>query len=167
MSYEDLNILDELRRKGSITEEEFQREKDKVLNNQNNASSKQFFGGLTENTYLLLMHLSQFLGFIVPGFGFIVPLIMWLTNKDNSTNVDKHGKNIINFRISMFIYCVTAGVLFFISIVMYTWHLFGIPFGISILAILGILQFVFIIIAAIKANNGEYWKYPLAIKFLN
>ncbi len=70
MSYEDLKLLDELRRNGGITEEEYQREKAKILNNQNNSFSKQPFFGLMENSYLLLMHLSQFLGFIVVGFGF-------------------------------------------------------------------------------------------------
>ncbi len=153
MSYEDLNILDELRRKGSITEEEYQREKAKVLNNQNNAFSKPFLG-LSENNYLLLMHLSQFIGYIILGLGFAVPIIMWLLNKDNSAKVDLHGKNIINFMISMFIYFAIAGVLSFILI------------GIPLLVILGIIQFVSIILAAIKANNGEYWGYPISIKFL-
>ena len=154
MSYEDLNLLDELRRKGSITEEEYQREKAKVLNNnQNNTFSKPYWG-LAENTYLLLMHLSQFLGYIIFGLGFIAPIAMWLLNKDNSTQIDRHGKNIVNFMISIFIYCAIAGILCLILI------------GIPILIILGILQFIFIILAAIKAGNGEYWEYPFSVKFL-
>jgi len=154
MSYEDLNLLDELRRKGAITEEEYQREKDKVLNNQNNTFSKQPFFGMAENSYLLLMHLSQFFGFIIPGLGFAAPIVMWLLNKDNSANIDQHGKNIVNFMISMFIYYAVAGILCFILI------------GIPLLILLGIMQFIFIILAALKAGNGEYWEYPLSIKFL-
>ena len=154
MSYEDLNLLDELRRKGSITEEEYQREKAKVLNSQNNNFSKQPFFGLTENTYLLLMHLSQFFGYIIVGLGFAAPIILWLLNKENSTKIDQHGKNILNFMISMFIYTAVAAIFCIILI------------GIPILIILGILQLVFIILAAIKAGNGEYWEYPLSIKFL-
>ena len=154
MSYEDLNLLDELRRKGAITEEEYQREKDKVLNNQNNTFSKQPFFGMAENSYLLLMHLSQFFGFIIPGLGFAAPIIMWLLNKDNSAKTDQHGKNIVNFMISMFIYYAVACVLFLILI------------GIPLLVLLGIMQFIFIILAALKANNGEYWEYPLSIKFI-
>ena len=153
MSYEDLNILDELRRKGSITEEEYQREKAKILNNQSNAFSKPLFG-LPENTYLLLMHLSQFFGFILPGLGFATPIVMWLLSKDNNAKVDQHGKNIINFMISMFIYFAISGILCFILI------------GIPLLVILGIIQFVSIILAAIKASNGEYWEYPISFKFL-
>ena len=151
-NYEDLKLLDELRQKGSITEEEYQREKAKILNNQNNSVTKTPFFGLTENSYLLLMHLSQFLMFMFVGF--IIPIIMWLLNKDNSTNVDMHGKNIINFMASMFIYFSVAGILCVILI------------GLPILIILGILEFVFIIMAALKAGNGEYWEYPLSIKFL-
>lgn len=65
MKYEDLKILDQLREKGSITEEEYQREKAKILNETTSSStssgSKPLFG-LEENTYLMLMHVSQLLG---------------------------------------------------------------------------------------------------------
>ena len=104
-------------------------------------------------TYLMFMHLSQFCGFIIPGLGFVAPIVLWLTNKDASIEVDRHGKNIVNFMISMFIYFAIAGLLCFVLI------------GIPMLIILGILEFVFIILAAIKANQGEYWPYPLAIPF--
>ena len=153
MSYEDLKLLDELRSKGSITEEEYQREKAKILNSGNNASGKALFG-LEENSYLLFMHLSQFLGILIPGLGYIAPIVLWLMNKENNQNVDRHGKNIVNFMISMIIYFAIAGILCFVLI------------GIPILIVLAILDFVFIIVAAIKANNGEYWKYPFSIEFI-
>ena len=78
MKYEDLKILDELREKGSITEEEYQREKAKMLNDEPSdaKSGKQPLFGLTENTFLMLMHLSQFAGAIVPLAGFVVPIII-------------------------------------------------------------------------------------------
>jgi hypothetical protein len=104
MNYEDLKILDELREKGSITEEEYQREKEKILNNTSIGSGKRPLFGMTENTYIMLMHLSQFAGVIVPCAGFIVPIIMWIANKDINVNVDLHGKNILNFMISYVIY---------------------------------------------------------------
>ena len=154
MKYEDLKILDELREKGSITEEEYQREKAKILSDLDNSSayaSKKPLFGLTENTYLMLMHLSQFAGFVIPLAGFIVPIIMWVTNKDNSASVDLHGKNIINFMIS---YAIYAAVLC-ITII-----------GIPVAIVLGILYLVFVVLASLKANNGEYWKYPLSIQFI-
>lgn len=154
MKYEDLKILDELKEKGSITEEEYQREKAKILNETDRTSAyatKKPLFGLTENTYLMLMHLSQFAGFILPIAGFVAPIFMWITNKDNSSKVDLHGKNIINFMIS---YAIYAAVLC-ITII-------GIPLAI----ILGILYLLFVILACVKANNGEYWKYPLSIQFI-
>ena len=55
------------------------------------------------------------IGFVTAIGGFIVPLILWLTKKDEILDMDKHGKSILNFRITMFIYfllCIPA-ILFF------------------------------------------------------
>lgn len=154
MKYEDLKILDELKEKGSITEEEYQREKTKILNDEGNmsgnVSAKPLFG-MHENTYLMLMHLSQLSGLIVPFLGYIVPILLWITNKDTNVNVDRHGKNILNFTISYLIYSVVLAIT-----------LIGIP----LLVILGILYLVFVILGTLRANNGEYWKYPLSIEFI-
>lgn len=154
MKYEDLKILDELREKGSITEEEYQQEKAKLLNEQNAAfagATKKPLFGMEENTYLMLMHLSQFAGFIIPLAGFIVPILMWITNKENNVHVDKHGKNILNFTISYLIYTTVLAITII---------------GIPLLIALGVIYIVFVIMATVKANNGIYWKYPLTIEFL-
>lgn len=150
--YQDLNTLDELKAKGSISEEEYQQEKDKILNGNSNNVSNLF--GMTENGYTMLMHLSQFAGFIVPCFGFAAPIILWLINRDNAT-VDLHGKNIANFIISMLIYSVISGLLCLILV------------GFVLLGILAVLEIIFVIIAAIKASKGQYWKYPLTITFFS
>lgn len=154
MKYEDLKTLDELRAKGSITEEEYQREKSKILNQDENvfskANQKPLFG-MQENTYLMLMHLSQFCGLIVPLLGFIAPLLMWILNKENNSSVDLHGKNIVNFMISYFLYCVILSI----TIV-----------GIPLLLIVGIVYVICVIIGALRANDGVFWKYPLTIQFI-
>lgn len=149
MKYENLKILDELRSKGSITEEEYQREKDRILNSEqyNTGGSKPLWG-IDENTFLLLMHLSQIVSWI------IIPLIMWATNKDMNDNVDKHGKNILNFSISYAIYFTISAFLIFILI------------GIVTTFILSGIYLICIIIATVKAANGEYWKYPFTIDFI-
>jgi uncharacterized Tic20 family protein len=76
---------------------------------------------------------------------------MWIANKEVNPTVDKHGKNIMNFIISFIIYtailCIT---------------IIGIPLAV----VVGILYIVFVIIAAVKVNNGEDWKYPLTIEFI-
>ncbi|SHF34931.1 hypothetical protein SAMN03080594_103431 [Arenibacter palladensis] len=109
-----------------------------------------------ENRQLLVLtHLSQLLD-IVTGFGgFIVPLILWLTQKDTVMNMDENGKSIINFQISMFLYiliCIPLILLLGIGIV-------------GIIAI-AVLCFVFPIVNAIKVSNGEKPHYPLSIKFV-
>jgi len=156
MNYDDLKTLDELRRSGAISEEEYQKEKERFFNQAENfrtANSKSLFG-LEENSYIALMHISQFAGIIVPGLGFVAPILLWLANKDNNVKVDSVGKHITNFMISMFIYYAASGVLCCLLI------------GIPMLIALGIMHIVFVIIAAIKANSGETWRYPLTIDFL-
>ena len=108
---------------------------------------------MEEKTYLMLMHVSQFAGYVAPLLGFVVPILMWIVNKDTNSNVDKHGKNILNFILTYLIYTVAAAILILILI------------GIPLLVLLAIATILFIIIAALKANKGEYWEYPLTIKF--
>ena len=156
MYYDDLKTLDELRRSGAISEEEYQKEKEKFFNRSKNSQTTNSnpLLGMSENSYIALMHLSQFAGIIIPGLGFILPVVLWAMNKDNNTKVNAVGKHIINFMISILIYYAVSGVLCCLLI------------GIPMLIALGIIQIVFIIIATIKANNGETWRYPLTFDFL-
>ena len=111
---------------------------------------------MKENRQLLVLtHLSQLLDFVSGIGGFIVPLVIWLTKKDEVYNMDKHGKSILNFRISMFIY-----VLLCIPLIL----LFGL--GILGFIVLGIFYFIFPIINAIKASNNEEPNYPFSIAFI-
>ncbi|MBQ4829884.1 DUF4870 domain-containing protein [Alteromonas sp. MMG017] len=114
----------------------------------------QEYWGMPLNTYCMLIHLSQLTSIIVPGLGLILPIVMWAVNKDKHQDIDMHGKVTVNWLISLFIYSLICGVLTLIIIGM---------FGLVILAI---LNFIFAIVAAIKANKGELWVYPLSITFL-
>jgi len=155
MNYEDLKTLDELRRNGTITEEEYQREKDKIFNNTSYQSNNDSpFFGMSENSYVALMHISQLAGFILPGLGFFVPLILWLINKDNNARVDANGKEIMNFIISMLIYAAISGILVIILV------------GFVLLGLIFVLEIACAVLAAIDANNGGNYRYPLTIRFL-
>lgn len=112
------------------------------------------YWGMPESTYCMLLHLSQLTSVILPGLGFILPIVMWAANKDESERIDSHGKVTVNWLISLFIYSIVCGILVFIAI------------GIVGFVVLAVLNFVFAIIAALKANNGELWVYPFSIKFL-
>ena len=158
MKYEDLKTLDELRRSGAISEAEYQAEKAKILNQSYPPSTEKLYWGMTENSYIALMHVAQFGGYMLPFLGFILPIVMWQINKDNSTAIDRHGKNIVNFMMSWILYAIVGVVLIFTVILS--------PVGIAILVGLAFSQVVFIILAAVRSVNDEYWKYPLSIELL-
>ena len=68
------------------------------------------------HSFCMLMHLSQFAGYIVPLGGIILPIIMWTTNKDKSPLIDQHGKIIINWMISLLIYTIISSILILLII---------------------------------------------------
>ncbi|HEA31339.1 MAG TPA: DUF4870 domain-containing protein [Leeuwenhoekiella sp.] len=108
-----------------------------------------------DRSLLAVTHLSQLLDLITGIGGFIVPLVLWLTQKEKVMHMDSHGKSIINFQISLFIYALVC-----IPLMLF----FGL--GILGLIIIGILGLVFPIINAIKANNGEVPYYPFSIEII-
>lgn len=104
---------------------------------------------------LVLTHLSQLLDFVSGIGGLIVPLVIWLTKRDEIIDMDHHGKSIINFRITMFIYLLICIPLILLL-------------GLGLLGILAIAisYMIFPIINAIKASNNEEPNYPFSIQFL-
>ncbi|MEL6557983.1 MAG: DUF4870 domain-containing protein [Bacteroidota bacterium] len=111
--------------------------------------------GMDTKQFCMLIHLAQFAGYIVPFAGLILPIVMWTSNKDLNPEVDRHGKSIMNWIISLFIYSVVATVLTFVLI------------GIPLLLVLVVLSIIFPIMGAVKAGNGEHYEYPLTIKFFS
>lgn len=102
----------------------------------------------------LFIHLSQLANVFLFPVGIILPIILWQTQKDKMPALDAHGKMVVNWAISSFIYIVVSVILMFVII------------GIFTLLAIAVLGIIFPIIGAIKANNGELWEYPLTIKFL-
>ena len=109
---------------------------------------------MTDRQWAMFLHFSQLANFLIPFGGVIIPIIIWQMKKNDSPEIDAHGKQVVNWIISGVIYGVISLVLMIVII------------GVPLLIILGILAIVFPIIGGIKANNGELWKYPLSIKFL-
>ena len=106
-------------------------------------------------TWNVLCHASALLGvfFHFPGH-LLGPLIVWLAKRDASPEIDAHGKEALNFQISMLIYNLVAAVFCLILI------------GFVFLAILWVLNAVFVIIAAIQASDGKFYRYPMTIRFI-
>lgn len=108
-----------------------------------------------DNQLLVLTHLSQFIDLITGIGGFLVPLVIWMTKKDEVIGMDEHGRAILNFRISMFIY-----LLLCVPLVIF--------FGLGILGFIAIAIFylIFPVINAIRASNEQEPNYPFSIQFL-
>jgi uncharacterized protein len=157
---EELQKLGQLRQSGAISEEEYDRAKEKILGGQpaGIAFPGNFLAGDAESQtrqWGMILHLSMLANYLAPPCGFIAPILIWQLKKNDLPGLDAHGKNAANWIISMMIYAVICFLLFFVVI------------GIPLLIIWGVLCVVFPIIAGIKANSGEVWKYPGAIGFFS
>jgi hypothetical protein len=86
--------------------------------------------------------------------GVLGPLIIWLIKNAESPAVDKHGKESLNFQLSILVYAFGAWLSSFILI------------GFVLFPAVIIFDYVMVIIAAVKTSKGEDFKYPLAIKFI-
>ena len=107
-------------------------------------------------TWCVLAHATALAGFFVPWAGHIVgPLVVWLAKRADSPEIDAHGKESINFQLSMLIYNVIAGILCLVLI------------GIPILILLHILNVVFVIVASIQASEGKLYRYPFTIRLIS
>ncbi|HDZ88458.1 MAG TPA: DUF4870 domain-containing protein, partial [Nitrospirae bacterium] len=92
--------------------------------------------------------------YFFPLANIIVPLILWLTKKDEYPLVDDQGKEAINFQISMTLYYIISSILILAFI------------GVLMLIGLSVFNLIVVIIASVKANKGEKYRYPLCIRFV-
>lgn len=106
-----------------------------------------------ERTWGMLCHLSA-LAIIFPFGNIFGPLIVWLAKKGESPFVDDQGKESLNFQITFTICCIIASILTVIFI------------GIILLIALAIAFLVLVIIAAVKAYEGEEFRYPFTIRLI-
>jgi uncharacterized Tic20 family protein len=106
-------------------------------------------------TWTILCHASALLGvfFHFPGH-ILGPLIVWLAKRDDSPEIDAHGKESLNFQISMLLYNAIAVVFCLVLI------------GFLVLPILWVLNAVFVIVASVQASDGKLYRYPMTIRFI-
>jgi uncharacterized protein len=106
-----------------------------------------------ERLWAMLAHLLSFVAAYV-ALGFVAPLVVLLVFGPRSAYVRAHAVESLNFNLSWLLYAVIAGILLIIGI------------GLLILIALGIAYVVLVVIASIRANNGEFFRYPLTIRFV-
>lgn len=87
-------------------------------------------------------------------FNFVAPLVAYLVLRDRGGFIREHTRVALNFHITMAIAYVAAGLLTIVLI------------GAVLLPVIGILTIIFGIMAAVAANRGQFYRYPLSIEFI-
>lgn len=110
----------------------------------------------SERNWAVFCHLGGFALYLLPfAFGHIlVPLVIWLTKRRESAFIEENGREALNFQISVTIYAIGAGVLAFLLI------------GLPLLFALAVFQFVLMVIASVRASQGEVYRYPFTLRLL-
>ncbi len=159
---DELRKLQELRETGALSEAEFEKAKAAVLSGGPSPAGPAqappvppSSASIEEQTRLwaMFIHFSQLLNFPLPVLGLVAPIALWQWKKSELPGIDAHGKNVTNWVISALIYAILCGLLTIVVI------------GLPLLLALFILSIAFPIVGAVKAKNGEVWKYPLSIQF--
>ncbi|MFZ4483388.1 MAG: DUF4870 domain-containing protein [Chthoniobacterales bacterium] len=112
------------------------------------------FNPTPDNSLAVVMHLLGFAGFVFPLGNLLAPLILWLVKRVESPELDRVGKEVLNFQISYSIYIMVAGGLCFFCV------------GFVVLPVVLVAWIVFMIIAAVKTSNGESYSYPLSLRLI-
>lgn len=107
-----------------------------------------------EKQWGLFAHLSSLAGLVIPLGNLLGPLIIWLVKKDTMPFADDQGKEALNFNITITLAAIISAFLIFVAI------------GLLLLPLVGLVWLVFTIIAAMKANNGEAYRYPFALRLI-
>lgn len=103
---------------------------------------------------IIFLHISQLAGYIIPGLGWMLPLVLWLTNRDKP-EVDRHGKEVVNFMIIVVPAILISSVLMLVLI------------GFVLLPVVLIGQLVCVILAVVKASNNEFFRYPVPFRAIS
>ena len=102
----------------------------------------------------MFAHLAALAGFVIPFGNLIGPLIIWQVKKDEMPFVADQGKESLNFQITVTIAAIVCFVLMAVLV------------GFLLLPLVGLAALVFIVIAAVKANQGEAYRYPLTLRLI-
>ena len=108
-----------------------------------------------EQNWAMACHLAALSGFVIPFGNVLGPLIVWLIKKNTMPLVDQHGKEAMNFQITVLVAFIISAVLTVIMI------------GFLLMIVVGIGALVLTIMAAVKVSNGQLdYKYPFAIRLI-
>jgi uncharacterized Tic20 family protein len=107
-----------------------------------------------ERMWGMLCHLSALAGFVIPFGNLIGPLVVYSMKKDEYAFVADQGKESLNFQISVLVYLIISGIAVLLVI------------GIFFLMVIGLFTLILTVVASVRANDGEFYRYPLCIRFI-
>ena len=90
----------------------------------------------------------------IPFAGLVLPIILWQSKKDTHPFIDEQGKEVVNFQLTVLLAVLICIPLCFVCV------------GFILLGVIGILDIVLTILAALAASKGEHYRYPLCIRFI-
>jgi len=94
--------------------------------------------------------------------GFLGPLILWLVKRDQSPFVDHHGREALNFQLTVLVASVCLGAMTFVLMFAFLIGLLLVP----VLMAASIGALVLEILATLAAQRGEWYRYPCCIRFI-
>lgn len=107
-----------------------------------------------ERNWALAAHLAAFAGFVIPFGNLIGPLVVWLIKKDEMPFVADQGREALNFQITMALAFLVCMALMLVLI------------GLLLIWVVAIFDLVMTILAAIKASEGQAYRYPLTLRLI-
>ena len=107
-----------------------------------------------ERTWSTVVHLSALSALFIPLGHVLGPLVIWLIKRADMPMVDRHGKEALNFQITVTIASFLCGLLTFVGI------------GLVLLFVLLVADAVLVIMAAVKTSRGEAFSYPFTWRLL-
>jgi uncharacterized Tic20 family protein len=108
-----------------------------------------------ERRWAMFAHIGTFSSMIVPLGNIIAPIVIWQLKKNESPFVVEQAKESLNFQITLMIYAVISLLLVFIII------------GFFLIFALVIFSLIIVIVAGVKANDGEHYRYPMTLRLIS
>jgi len=108
-----------------------------------------------ERTWSVAVHLSALSALFIPFGHLLGPLVVWLIKRGDMPMVDRHGKEALNFQITVTLASFLCGLLAFIGI------------GVVLLFVLLVADAVLVIMAAVKTSRGEAFSYPFIWRLIH
>jgi uncharacterized protein len=108
-----------------------------------------------ERTWSVVAHLSALSALFIPLGHLLGPLVVWLIKRGEMPMVDRHGKEALNFQITVTLAAVVCALLKFVGI------------GFVLLFALLVADAVLVIMAAVKTSRGEAFRYPFTWRLIS